>query len=83
MACGAILGLSETYEVVMPDWNYYLIAEVTSSGMLGVRSSSTDRQIYFLDYQGKPPWPALGDTLATAFSDMLLKTVRSRSKPSP
>jgi len=37
-----ILGLSQAYEVVMPDWTYYLLAEVNNVGMLGVKTHSKD-----------------------------------------
>ena len=61
-----ILGLSQVYEVVMPDWTYYLLAEVNSVGMLAVKAHSKDGALYLLKYDGQAPWQALGDRLAQA-----------------
>ena len=72
----AILGLSQVYEIVMSDWNYYLVVEISSLGMLGVRAHGTDGEIYFLDYDGSPPWPKLGHSLARAASDLLTASRR-------
>lgn len=66
-----ILGLSQVYESVMPDWNYYFIAEVNSIGMLGVKAHGTDGEMYFLEYEANPPWPKLGNSLARAVADSL------------
>lgn len=52
--CG-IFGLSQVYEVVLPDWNYYLLAEIDGEGAVGVRAHSTDGILYYLDYEGASP----------------------------
>ena len=52
--CG-IFGLSRVYEVVLPDWNYYLLAEIDGEGAVGVRAHSTDGILYYLDYGGESP----------------------------
>lgn len=61
-----ILGLSQVYEVVMPDWNYYLIAEIGSKGMLGVRAHDPKKEIWYLEYDGAPPWQNLGSSIGDA-----------------
>jgi hypothetical protein len=66
-----ILGLSQIYEVVMPDWNYYLIAELNSVGTLGIKAHTTNREIYLLKYDGEPPWRNMGDSLASTIGDLL------------
>jgi hypothetical protein len=52
--CG-IFGLSQVYEVVLPEWNYYLLAEIDGKGAVGVRAHSTDGILYFLDFGGDGP----------------------------
>ena len=66
-----ILGLSQVYEVVMPDWNYYLIAEIPKKGMLGVRTNGTDKEIWCLDYDGAPPWKKMGSSIEGAVRKLL------------
>jgi hypothetical protein len=66
-----ILGLSQVYEVVMPDWNYYLIAELPRRGMLGVRMNGTDKDIWCLDYDGAPPWRKMGPSIEDAVRKLL------------
>jgi hypothetical protein len=66
-----VLGLSQVYEVVMPDWNYYLIAEIARKGMLGVRAHDTNKQIWCLDYDGAPPWQKMGPSIGGAICNLV------------
>jgi hypothetical protein len=66
-----ILGLSQVYEVVMPDWNYCLIAEIPKRGMLGVRTKGTDKEIWCLDYDGAAPWRKMGSSIEDAVRKLL------------
>ena len=66
-----ILGLSQVYEVVMPDWNYYLIAEIARKGMLGVRAHDSNAEIWCLDYDGAPPWQKMGSAISDAIRNLV------------
>lgn len=71
----SVLGLAQVYEVVMPDWNYYLIAELHSVGALAVRAHSTEPILYFLDYSGGKP-VEMGRSLAHAIERLRLRPKR-------
>lgn len=47
----SILGLSQLYEIVLPDWRYLVLAEIAGEGTLGIREQSNPGYIYFLDYE--------------------------------
>lgn len=66
----SILGLCQVYETVMPDWNYYTIAEIHSEGILAVRAHGTEPELYFLDYEGALP-RAIGTSIAHAVNTFL------------
>ena len=68
----SILGLSQTYEIVMPDWNYYIVAEAHDAGVLAVKAHSNEPELYFLNYQGGPP-RAMGRHLADAVSSLIIE----------
>jgi hypothetical protein len=68
----AILGLSQVYETVMSDWNYFLVAEVASIGVLAVKEHGDDGEIFFLEYEGNPPWNRMGNRLSRAVNDLLI-----------
>lgn len=67
----SVLGLSQVYEIVLPNWNYYQIAELHSTGALGVRTHSADAEIYWLDYAGAAP-RKMGQSLAEAVRTLLI-----------
>jgi hypothetical protein len=67
----AILGLSQAYETVMSDWNYFLIAELASVGVLAVKEHGDDGEIFLLEYEGNPPWHKMGNRLSHAVNDLL------------
>lgn len=47
----SILGLSQSYEVVLPHWKYLTLAEIANEGILGLREQSDLGCIYFLGYE--------------------------------
>jgi len=51
----AILGVSEVYQVVLPDANYTVLAQRPNVGALGVRVGSSEGALYYLDYEGSSP----------------------------
>jgi hypothetical protein len=55
----------------MPDWNYYLIAEIARKGMLGVRAHDTNKEIWYLDYDGAPPWQKMGPSISVAVRNLI------------
>ena len=55
----------------MPDWNYHVIGEVPRVGVLAIRSDTRDGEVYLLSYDGQPPWPGLGNSLALAISKVV------------
>lgn len=61
----SILGLSQVYEIVLKDWNYYAIAEVHSIGVLAVKVHTRQPEVYFLSYAGAAPRP-MGASVAGA-----------------
>ena len=71
----SILGVSQIYEVVMPDWNYYVVAELQSVGVLAVKAHSKESDLYFLDYEGGRP-RRMGTTLAEAVK-MLITGIKT------
>jgi hypothetical protein len=75
----AILGLSQVYETIMPDWNYFLIAELASVGVLAVKEHGDDGEIFFLEYEGNPPWHKMGNRLSRAVNDLLIARRMGRS----
>ena len=62
----------------MADWNCYLIGELKSVGVLAIKAHGNDGQIVFLDYEGDPPWPRMGDSLAGAVKDLLTQRATGR-----
>ena len=66
----SILGLTQIYEIVLPDWNYYLLGDLRDSGALATKVHGEIPDLYFLDYGGGPS-KSIGDTLAAAV-DVLL-----------
>lgn len=68
----SVLGISQVYEVVLPDWNYYLIAELHCAGTLAVKAHGLDSGIYFLDYEGGAP-RRIGLSLKDAVRELLVR----------
>ena len=70
----SILGLSQLYEIVMPDCNYYVVAELHSAGVLAIKASTREAaDIYFLDYEGGAPRD-MGKSFADAVVALLTRS---------
>jgi len=65
-----VLGLSDIYDIVESEHNYYLLAEVMDKGMVGVRDKSKDGKLYLLDYGGGDV-VELGDSFRHAIEGFL------------
>lgn len=65
-----IFGLSDIYDTVGSEHNYYLLAELIDKGMVGVREKTEDGGLYFLDYGGGDV-VELGDSFRQAIEDIL------------
>ena len=46
-----IYGLSEMRDIVTPETNYYILADIEGRGVLAVKRESADDNIYFLSYE--------------------------------
>jgi len=46
-----IYGLSEIRDLILPKENYYVLAEISGTGVLAVRKERFDSEIYFLNYE--------------------------------
>jgi len=59
-----IYGLSQIRKIVQPDANYYLLAEASDYGAIGVAQGSEDSGLYFIDNEGDQPKPVGRSLLA-------------------
>ena len=73
----SVFGVSQVYEVGLPDWNYHLLAEHHGEGMLGVRAHSQNGRIHYLSYGGEDPLD-LGESFRAAV-ELVLDSGRPRS----
>jgi hypothetical protein len=48
----SVSGLSQVYEIVLPDGNYYVLTIVGDRGVIAIRADRNDTALYFLDYDG-------------------------------
>ena len=67
--------MSQVYEVVLPDWNFYLLAEIDGEGAVSVRTHSTDGILYYLDYEGDMP-----ATLEGSFHDVIERLINRKER---
>jgi len=51
----AVLGLSEVYEVSLPDGNYYILTDIAGEAALAVRSHSETGEVFLCPYNGDDP----------------------------
>lgn len=59
----SIFGLSQVYGIVLPEGDYYVLAELHGRGVLAV--DPRDGSLYYWDYEGSNPAP-MGKSLAAA-----------------
>ena len=71
----AVLGLSEVYEVSLPDGNYYILADIAGEAALAVRSHAESGEIFLCPYNGDDPIDR-GSSFADALKTVILGTRR-------
>lgn len=69
----SILGISEIYEILLNNQNYYVLSVYEDLGVIATRRFSDDQQVYFLEYGLSEPL-TLGNSLHEGIEILLKKT---------
>ena len=67
-----IYGLYEIKSLILSNDNYYILSEIETEGAIAVKQDTKTAELYFLDYDGRPP-VKMGTSLVEAIKSKIIQ----------